>query len=65
VALRATPLDQDAAHGDRRDGGEVRAVFPRPSLFGGQPQVGFMHERGGLYGLWRSLVPQIPARHPA
>ena len=61
---RAAALHQNPAHGDRRDGGKVRAIFPWASSGSREPEIGFVDERCGLDGLSRRIVPDITPGHP-
>lgn len=48
TSLPARVVDKDAAHDARRDGEEVRAILPRYVLGIDEPEIGLVHERGGL-----------------
>ena len=63
-AACACALDQDLAHGVRRDGAEVRAVLPAPRLVLHQAKVGLVNERRRLQRLTGPLAAQIIGGEP-
>ena len=58
--MSAGVIDQDAAHDPAADGEEVSAVLPVRVFLAHQFQVGFVHQRGAVEGMIRTLAPQLP-----
>jgi hypothetical protein len=58
----ARVVDEDAAHHHRGEPDELRAVGPVDLPLVDQPQVGFVHQRGGLQGVPGPLLTQVAAR---
>jgi hypothetical protein len=56
-ALAAGAVNENAAHGFRRSGEEVRAILKlRLTVITHKPHPGFVDKRGGLQGLARRFV---------
>jgi hypothetical protein len=58
-------IDEDPSHQARRDAEELRAVLPDGRSLIDEPQVEFVHERGGRDGMACAFAPELARGNPA
>ncbi len=64
AALAPRRIDEDPPHGFSRGSKKMTAVL-KPVRIAGEPQPGFVNERGGLQGLAGQFVGHLVSRQPA